>query len=168
MNWYAVAVAPRKERVAAKALQLKGFECFLPLYAVRRKWSDRVKTIELPLFPGYVFSSFDLERRVSILKIDSVISILGLGNRPEPIPEAEIRALQAVCRPGIHVVPCPYLATGTKIRIQEGPLRGVEGVLVEDKGTRLILSVSLLQRSVSVHVDRDAVAPVHVYRQFLP
>ncbi len=165
-KWFALAVAPRKEKVTAKLLQLKGYEYFLPLYAVRRRWSDRIKTLEQPLFPGYIFCRFAPNARVPVLKIDPVISILGQGKDMEAVPDAEISALQTVCKSGVQVVPCPYLTAGAKVRIQEGPLQGLEGVLVEDKETRLVLSVALLQRSVSVQVERSAVTPLHVYRQF--
>jgi len=168
--WYALAVVPRKEKATAKALRLKGYEDFLPLYSERRRWSDRVQTVELPLFPGYVFCRLDARYRLPILKMDSVMSIIGLGNQPQPIPDAEINALQAVCRAGIHAIPCPYLTAGSKVTIGHGPLTGVEGILESAiqsaKDTRLILSVSLLQRSVSVEVDTEWIAPVRIYREF--
>ena len=164
--WFAVAVVPRKEKAVAQALRAKGFEDFLPLYAVRRKWSDRIQEVELPLFPGYVFSRFDSRRRLPVLTTPAVRSILGPPNFPEPIPDAEIGALRTVCQSGIHAVPCPYLAVGSKVHIEDGPLSGIDGILVEAKQTRLILSVSLLQRSVALEVDRAWIAPVRVYREF--
>src|SRR5579862_5484514 len=91
--WFALAVIPRKEKITAQTLRLKGYEDFLPLYTVKRRWSDRVKEVELPLFPGYVFCRFDPGIRLPILKIPSVISVLGLGKTPQPIPDAEISAL---------------------------------------------------------------------------
>jgi transcription antitermination factor NusG len=165
-EWFALSVIPRKEKVAAQTLRLKGYEDFLPLYRVKHKWSDRVKEVELPLFPGYVFCRFDPNVRLPILKIPSVMSVLGLGKTPQPIPDSEISALQTVCKAGIHAVPCPFLTVGAKVRINEGPLAGVEGILVESKGARLILSVTLLQRSISVEVDTAWIAPVRILREF--
>ena len=165
-SWFALAVVPRKEKVTAETLRMKGYENFLPLYTVRRQWSDRVQNVSLPLFPGYIFSRFDPAVRLPILKIPSVLSIVGLGKTPEPIPEIEIGALQTVCKAGIHAVPCPFLTVGAKVRMNEGPLAGVEGILVEAKETRLILSVSLLQRSIAVEVDREWIAPVRIYREY--
>jgi len=133
---------------------------------MRRKWSDRIKTVEEPLFPGYVFCRFDPTVRLPILKIPTVMSVLGLGNSPQPIDENEIESLQTVCKAGIHAVPCPFLTTGAKVTINEGPLNGVEGILMEAKETRLILSITLLQRSVAVEVDRAWIAPVRIYREF--
>jgi transcription antitermination factor NusG len=136
------------------------------MYAVKRRWSDRVKLVEMPLFPGYVFCRFDPKTRLPILKIPTVMSVAGMGRTPEPIPDSEISALQTVCKSGVSAVPCPYLTAGAKVRILEGPLAGLEGILVEDKETRLILSVTLLQRSVSVEVDRDWIEPIRIYREF--
>ncbi len=164
--WFALAVIPRKEKITAQTLRLKGYEDFLPLYTVKRRWSDRVKEVELPLFPGYVFCRFDPGIRLPILKIPSVISVLGLGKTPQPIPDAEISALQTVCKARIHAVPHPFLTVGAKVRINEGPLAGVEGILVQAKGARLILSVSLLQRSIAVEVDTEWIAPVRILREY--
>ena len=133
------------------------------MFTERRRWSDRMKTVELPLFPGYVFCRFDPKVRLPILKIPTVMSVAGLGKNPEPVPQEEIGALQAVCKSGMETIPCPYLTTGAKVRILEGPLTGLEGILVEEKQTRLVLSVTLLQRSVSVEIDRNWIAPVRRY-----
>lgn len=165
-RWFALSVVPRKEKVTAQTLRAKGYEDFLPMYSVRRRWSDRMKTVEMPLFPGYVFCRFDPRTRLPILKIPTVMSVAGLGRTPEAIPDAEIAALQVVCKSGVNAIPCPYLTAGAKVRILEGPLTGLEGILIEDKETRLVLSVTLLQRSVSVEVDRDWIAPIRIYKEF--
>jgi transcription antitermination factor NusG len=136
------------------------------MYAMRRRWSDRMKMVEMPLFPGYVFCRFDPKVRLPILKIPTVMSVAGMGRTPEPIPAEEISALQVVCKSGVNAIPCPYLTAGAKVRILEGPLTGLEGILMQDKETRLVLSVTLLQRSVSVEVDRDWIAPIRIYKEF--
>jgi transcription antitermination factor NusG len=165
-QWFALSVVPRKEKVTAQTLRAKGYEDFLPMYSVRRRWSDRMKLVEMPLFPGYVFCRFDPKIRLPILKIPTVMSVAGIGRLPEPIPDSEIGALQVVCRSGVNAIPCPYLTAGSKVRILEGPLAGLEGILIEDKQTRLVLSVTLLQRSVSVEVDRDWIAPLRLFKEF--
>lgn len=165
-QWFALSVVPRKEKVTAKTLRLKGYTDFLPLYSVKRKWSDRVQQVELPLFPGYVFCRFDSKVRLPILKVPTIMSVLGLGKNPEPIPAHEIEALQTVCKAGVEAIPYPYLVAGAKVRVNEGPLAGVEGILVEEKETRLVLSVTLLQRSVAVEVDSEWVAPMRTYREY--
>jgi transcription antitermination factor NusG len=164
--WFALSVTPRKEKVTARTLRALGYEDFLPLYSVKRRWSDRIKTVEFPLFPGYVFSRFDPNVRLPILKIATVSHVVGPGNKPEPVNESEIFALQTVCQSGLQAVPCPYLTVGSKVLIHDGPLSGLEGILVRDKQTRLVLSVSLLQRSVAVEIDRAWVSPLRTYRTF--
>lgn len=164
--WFALCVVPRKEKAAAQSLRAKGYEDFLPMYKVRKRWSDRVKEIENPLFPGYVFARFDPLLRLPILKIPSVMSVVSLGREPEPIPDIEIHSLRRVCDAGIETIPYPFLKTGAKLRINEGPLSGVEGILLEAKQSQLILSVTLLQRSVAVTVDSEWIAPARIYRKF--
>ncbi len=165
-HWFALAVVPRKEKATAQVLRAKGYEDFLPLYSVRRRWSDRVKTVELPLFPGYVFCRFDPQNRLPILKIPTVMSVAGMGRNPQAVPLDEIDALQAVCQSGMKTIPCPYLTEGARVRIMEGPLSGVEGILTEATDTRLILSVTLLQRSISVAIDRNWIAPLRTYTHY--
>ncbi len=166
LQWFALSVVPRKEKVTAQMLRLKGYTEFLPVYTEKRRWSDRTKVVELPLFPGYVFCRMDPATRLPILKMPTVMSILGIGKDPQPVADPEIEALQTVCRAGIHAIPYPYLVSGAKVRINEGPLTGVEGILMEEKQTRLILSITLLQRSVSVEIDSAWIAPVRIYREF--
>jgi transcriptional antiterminator NusG len=158
--WYALTVAPRKEKVTAQTLQMEGFEGFLPLYSSERVWSDRIKKLENPLFPGYVFCRFDLRTRQAILKTPGVVSIVSFGKTPEPVDDAEVAALQAVCRSGLAATPWPTPEVGSKVQLHEGPLRGLEGIMVEDKKTRLVLSLTLLQRSVAVEIDREWIEPV--------
>lgn len=165
-QWYALTVAPRKEKITAQTLRIRGLEDFLPLYSSKRRWSDRVKNIEQPLFPGYVFCRFDLLRRQDVLKISGVTSIVGFGRVPQPVQDSEISALQTVCRSGLDTMPYPNPEVGSRVKLQEGPLRGLEGILVEDKKTRLILSLTLLQRSVAVEIDREWIAPVGVFACF--
>jgi transcription antitermination factor NusG len=167
-EWFALSVVPRKEKATAQTLRAKGYEEFLPMYSTRKRWSDRMKVVEMPLFPGYVFCRFDPKVRLPILKIGTVMSVAGLGRTPEPIPEPEIAALQRVCRSGMEAMPCPYLTVGAKVLLNEGPLAGVEGILTEANGDHVVLSVTLLQRSVSVKVERDWIEPVKLYKEFAP
>ena len=133
----------------------------MPLYTARRRWTDRVKELQLPLFDGYVFCKLNLLYRMPALTIPGVIQFVGIGKTPVPIGEEEILALQSVIKSGLPSMPWPYLKVGQKVRVEHGPLRDLEGILLQAKGShRLVLSVSLLQRSVAVEVDRDCVAPV--------
>ena len=159
--WYALHVQTRYEKVVSMSLRTRGFEEFLPVYASTRRWSDRLQKVEMPLFPGYVFSRFDVNHRLPILTIPGVINIIGVGKLPHPVDDEEMNALQIVAGSGLLLEPWPFLREGQRIRIQDGPLRNVEGVLSEigDRG-KLVISVTLLQRSVAVTIDRGWVRPL--------
>jgi len=152
--WYALQVRSRYEMGVARHLRGMGYEEFLPLYECRKRWSDRIKEMQVPLFPGYLFCRFDLQDRLPILKTPGVIQVVGYNRQPIPVDEDEIKSIQTVVSSGIPNQPWPFLKVGEKVQIESGPLRGLAGVLVELKGNRrLILSVSLLQRSVAVEMD---------------
>ena len=137
----------------------KGYECFLPVYRQRKRWSDRTVTTEAPLFPGYVFCRFDYWRRLPIMTTLGVVSIVGFGSDPAPIPDHEIQAIEKVLTAGFAAEPHPFLRIGQRIRITHGALRGVEGVLLRKKSEwRLVVSVNMLQRSVSVEIDPGCVS----------
>ncbi len=167
--WFAVTVKPRHEKAVARALESKGLESFLPLYRSRRRWSDRMKDIDLPLFPGYVFCRFPRADRARVLATPGAGSVVGFGGRPADIPEVEVESVRTLTASGMVVGPCPYLQAGERVRIEAGPLAGVEGVVTQIKDAwRVVVSVELLQRSVAAEVEREAVARVRpaVRRQY--
>jgi transcription antitermination factor NusG len=144
----------------SEALQQKGYEQFLPLYWSRRRWSDRVKLLQLPLFSGYLFCRFPLAERVPILSTPGVVLIVGSGRTPLPIESKEVEAIRTAVNSGQKVVPWAHLEVGRTLRIEEGSLRGLEGVLLRFKGAnQLILGVQLLQRAVAVEVPDSWVVP---------
>ena len=159
--WYALRVRSRHENTVASHLRARGYESFLPLYKSRRRWSDRFKEIELPLFPGYVFCQFNLLDRLPILTVPGSVHLVGVGRTPVAIDEAEIAAIQAAVKSGLPRQPWPFLQIGHRVRIEHGPLCGVEGVLLGYRGhQRIVLSVTLLQRSVAVQVDEAWIRPM--------
>jgi transcriptional antiterminator RfaH len=159
-QWFAVRTASGRERAVSNLLQHKGYEDFLPVYRIRRKWSDRMKEVELPLFPGYLFCRFPSGDRLPILVTPGVQRIVGYGRTPVPVKEDEIEALRTVVAAGVSAVPCPYLELGQRVEICEGSLAGVHGILMQIKNSwRIVLSVELLRRSVAVEIDRAAVKP---------
>lgn len=159
--WYAVHVRAKHEKRVATALSGKGYECLLPSYREKRQWSDRTKTLELPVFPGYVFSRFDVEVRMPILTTPGVLAVAGLGRIPQPLEEREIEQIRRVANSGLPVQPWPYLKIGQVVRVTAGPLIGIEGLLVQRRGeTRVVLSVTQLERSMSILLDADCVRPV--------
>jgi len=160
--WYAVQVKTTHEKRVAFLLDYGRFTWFLPVYESRRRWSDRIKRAQLPLFPGYIFCRFGPSDRVPILKIPSVIRVVGIGYTPLPIPEHEIAAIQRVVESGLYVLPHPFVKVGEAVRIQGGALCGLEGLIVDlRRRDRLIISVTLLQRSVAVEIDSAWVTPIH-------
>jgi len=159
--WFAVRVRSNYERITSTILRGKGFEQFAALYLTKRRWSDRLKEVELPLFPGYVFCRFDPDRRLPILTTAGVVHIVGVGNTPEPVDQAEIAAIQAVVRSGLPARPWPFLRVGERVRVEYGSMKDVEGIVVSfKKELRLVISVTLLQRSVAVEIERGWIRPV--------
>jgi len=144
----------RKESLIAAQLEGQGIECFLPKYKSLREWSDRKKEVERPLFPGYLFCRFDYTQRRPVVVTPGVLQIVGCGRTPTPIEDREIQAIQIAVGSGVSGQPWPYLEVGEKVRIHTGTLSGLEGILVNFKGNhRVVLSVTLLQRSVALEVD---------------
>jgi transcription antitermination factor NusG len=147
--------------MTALLLRQKGYEDFLPLYKVRRRWSDRTKEVEKPLFSGYLFCFFDPNIGAPIITTPGVIRIIGNGKSPIAVSLEEIEVIRRLINSGLNTQPWPYLQAGQFVRIEEGPLQGLLGVILNIKNSyRMIVSVSLLQRSVSVEIDRDWVTPI--------
>jgi transcriptional antiterminator NusG len=160
-QWYALQVRSRWEGSTATLLTGKGYETLLPIYKLKRRWSGRLKEVNAPLFPGYVFCSFDVLKRLPILVTPGVIAVVGRGRVPVPMEASEISAVQALVSSGLPAEPYPYLEVGQKVRIESDALRGVEGILLAFKGSqRIVVSVSLLRRSVALEIDRARVIPI--------
>lgn len=152
--WYAVRVRSNFERTVSTVLDYKGVEQFLPTYRSRRVWTDRIKTLELPLFPGYVFCRIPLEERNRVVTIDGVVGLVGAGRQPIPLSTAEIDSIRTLVHSQLPAQPWPFLKIGQTVRITHGSLSGIEGILVRVKNSwRLVVSVSLLERSVAVEID---------------
>jgi len=160
-QWYALYVRSNHERATEQCLKGKGYPAFSPFYQILRKRSDRTKKLELPLFPGYVFCSFDAQKRLPILTTPGVVTVVGAGNVPEPVALEEIHSIQKVAESGRSVQPWPFLRQGQRVRIDAGPLSGTEGTLLKVKDElRLVVSITMLQRSMAVVVDQDSVRPL--------
>ncbi len=166
MNWFALHVKPQHEKAVEQQLNTRLLEGYSPYYSARRRWSDRVKTIEFPLFPRYVFGRFSFEQRLSVLTIPSIVAIVGFGGVPCPIPDAEIEMIRSMVSSGLPLTPWPCLRVGERVRICHGPLAGLEGILAREKAAyRVVVNVELLQRAVAVELERDLIAPVSEARK---
>jgi len=157
--WFAIRVKSNYEKPVSAMLRGKGFEEFLPTYRARRQWSDRIKVLDLPLFPGYLFCRIDLSKRLPLLTTPGFLYLVGKGMTPEPVDDAEVMAIQSVVRSGLPALPCPSVVVGQRVRLERGPLRGIEGVVAKIADQhRIYVNATLLQRSVSVQVDFDWVS----------
>ena len=160
-RWYAVQVRSRHEDVVARHLRVRGLEAFLPLYRERHRWSDRFEEVDLPLFPGYVFCQFNPLNRLPVLTVPGVVQIVGAGKNLVPIEDSEIAAIQAAVKSGLSTKPSPFIQIGQRVRIDNGPLCGIEGILLGFRGhRRLVLSITLLQRSVAVEINGEWIRPL--------
>ena len=163
--WFAILARTGREKTATLLLENAGYECFLPVSKCMRRWSDRMKEFDVPLFPGYLFCRMNAHNRLPVLMTPGVIQIVGVGKTPIPVEEKEIEAIQRVQKSGLSAMPWPYMQVGHVARIEDGPLRGLTGIVIKIKsGMKLVLSVSLLQRSVAVEVDRRWVSPAQPVR----
>ena len=159
LQWFALAVKPRYDKAVARTLAGKGYQTLVPLYKKRRQYAARYMESELPLFPGYVFCRLHPLKRLPVLTTPGVTQILGAGNTPIPLCDSEIASLMKAIESRLPLEPFPYLQAGQKVRINQGALAGIEGVVVGSRQRpRLVLSITLLQRSVLLEVDRGLVS----------
>lgn len=159
-SWFALRTTPRWEFRASSELSLHRIETYVPVRRVKRNWSDRIKIVEEPLFPGYLFGRFHLDDRIRVLQVSGVKQIVSMGNIPAPMSDREIENLRTFVVASPVLVAWPYLPAGLRIRIDRGPLAGVEGFVVSAKegALRIVVSVHLLQRSLSAEIDRTSIS----------
>ncbi len=159
-RWYALTVRHQHERQTEQSLKYKGWETLVPIYRKRARWSDRTQDVECPLFSGYVLCHFPLEERIRVLDTPGVARIVGFGGAPAAIDKREIEEIQQVMASHFPVQPWPYLKAGDRVRVERGPLRGMEGTLLSSNDRpRLVIGVEMLQRSLAVEVDPDMLVP---------
>lgn len=160
-RWYALQLRTRWENSTANLLSGKGYQTFLPTYRTLKRGRGPSNEVQTPLFPGYLFCRFNVFDRLPVLITPGVISVVGTGRIPIPVEDSELEAIQKMVSTGLQVEPWPYLEVGQLVRIQDGALSGVEGVLTSFRGARrLVVSISLLRRSVALEIDRSVVSPV--------
>ena len=163
-SWYAIRVNARHEKRVAQLLAGAEFQVYLPLVRTLRQWSDRRKMVEVPLFPGYLFvhCAMDGPNRVRLLSASrSVLAIVGSGPRPVPIPSIEIESIRSLLQADTQVTTLARLVRGARVRVMDGPLAGVEGVVVSRRGgRRIVCSVKLLGRSVRADLEAGNVTAV--------
>lgn len=160
-NWYALYTCAQHEKRVASELESREVTNFLPVYRSLRRWRDRRVELDLPLFPGYLFVHLELNDRLRVLQVPGVVKIVGFNGQPQPVDECEISALRNTVGALLRIEPFPYLTTGCRVRIRQGPLAGIEGILLrKKKQCRLVLSLSLIASSVAVEIDASDVERV--------
>jgi transcription antitermination factor NusG len=153
-DWYAAYTKHQHEKRVADHFTNKGFEVFFPVYAVAHRWKDRTQMVTLPLFPCYIFLRTDLERKLDILRTPGVFGLVGNSGRATSIPDGDLDMVRRVTTDRTRIAPHPYVKTGDRVRVCVGPLAGAEGILIKVKNRyRVVVSVELLQKAVSVEVD---------------
>ncbi len=158
--WFALTVGPSHERRAERALLNQGFETYLPVYRVRRQWSDRMKNLDTILFPGYVFCRFTYQDRLRVLNSPGVRSVVTTGREPAPVSEDELAAIRTLLASGRPILPWPYLRIGQKVVIRDGQFASLRGVILRAKDSwRVVVSVEALSCSLSIEVGADLLAP---------
>lgn len=157
LNWYALQIQSRLGRIASTTLRTKGYDEFLPVYRTHRKWSHHAKEIEVPLFPGYLFCRLDpAERLLPVLTTPGVIRIVSFGKMPVPMGDDEIDAIRKIVLSGLMAEPWAFAETGSRVMMDRGPLAGMEGIVISVAGSdRLVVSVTLLHRSIAVEIERS-------------
>jgi transcription antitermination factor NusG len=165
-KWYAVFTMPRHEKRVAGHCTERGIESFVPLYQVRHRWKNRcTATVELPLFPNYSFVRMDVRERVQVLSLSSVRYLVSSGHEPLPVPDNYISFLRA----GLlahRIEPHPDLEVGDRVRINTGPMAGMEGILDRRKnGLRIVLKLEMIGRSIAVEVGAAEVSLVGEQRK---
>lgn len=154
-QWFAVQTRARHEKMVAQRLEDSGIASFLPLVKTVHRWSDRRKTIDLPLFSCYVFVRLSPRsgERLQTLMVNGVLAFVGFGGREIPIPEEQIKAVRKLVQEQLPCRPYPFLKIGQRVRIRGGALEGVEGILLSQEERTLVVSVDAIQRSLAVRIE---------------
>ena len=162
-KWIAAYTKPRHEKVAYDQLINKGFTAYLPLLRQKRKWSDRKKWVEMPLFKSYIFVKIHLKYGLFVLQTYGVNNIVKLGGKIAVIRDEEIMAIRQLLEGGYEPEGIDYFVEGDHVLIIAGPLKGTEGVVVQVKGKdKFVLKIDAIQHAVSCHIDRKFLKPLKV------
>ena len=161
-RWFAVQTRPRHEKKVETELGAKGLESFLPIHRERRRWSDRFRWVELPLFSQYLFVrvATSAESRTQVLQTTGIVQFVGVAGRGTPIPDQQIESLQTLVAQRVPMSPHEFLRIGERVRIRGGALEGIEGILSGIRNDKtLVVSVELIQKSIAIRINGFEVEP---------
>lgn len=161
-RWYAAYTSANHEKRVASQFKSRGVEHFFPVYESLRQWKDRRVKLELPLFPGYVFVRIALRDRLQVLRAPGVSCLVGFGGRAVPLSEEDVLRIRKIQDLAVSAKPHPFLTAGKKVRVNSGPLHGLEGLIVKRKNTTcFVVSVELLKRAISVDLGAAELEPLY-------
>ena len=153
-QWIAVRSKPRAEKVALKQLEKKGMQAYLPLVRQKRKWSDRMKWVELPLLPGYLFAKVELKKSLFVLQTHGVSTVVKFGDEVAVVQESVVTSIRLALEGGYELEPTEYFTNGDEVEVIEGPMKGMKGIVSAIKGVeKLIIKIDALQQAISVHIE---------------
>jgi len=153
-NWIVVRSKPRSEKIAYAQLKEKGIEAYLPLLKERRKWSDRKKWVEFPLFSSYLFVKIEIKNSIFVLQTNGVSSLVKFGEEIAIVQDEVINAIRLAIDGGYQLAPAEYFIAGNAVEVIEGPMRGVKGIVVQLKGKdRLVIKIDAIQQALSIDID---------------
>ena len=162
LQWIAIRSKPRSEKVAVRELKKKGIEVFLPLIKKRRKWSDRSKWVDFPLFPSYLFAKIELKNSIYVLQTHGVNTIIKFSSKVVVIDDAVVKSLKLALEGGFELYSIKNFITGQKVEVVDGPMKGARGIVDGKKKNdgRLIIKVEALQQAIAVHIDSHFLEPI--------
>ena len=153
-NWIVVRSKPRSEKIAYAQLKEKGIEAYLPLLKERRKWSDRKKWVEFPLFSSYLFAKIEIKNSIFVLQTNGVSSLVKFGELIAIVQDEVVHAIKLAIDGGYQLTPTEYFIAGNAVEVIEGPMRGVKGIVVKLKGKdRLVIKIDAIQQALSIDID---------------
>jgi len=153
-QWIAVRSKPRAEKVALDQLEKKGIQAYLPLVRQKRKWSDRLKWVELPLFPGYLFAKVALKNSIFVLETYGVNTVIKFGGEVAVVQESVVKSIRLALEGGYELEPTEYFIKGDKVEVIEGPMKGMKGIVSNIKGKeKLVIKIDALQQAIAVHIE---------------
>ena len=153
-NWIVVRSKPRSEKIAYAQLIVRGIEAYLPLLKERRKWSDRKKWVEFPLFSSYLFARVEIKNSIFVLQTHGVSSLVKFGEEIAIVQDEVITAIKLAIDGGYQLVPAEYFSAGNAVEVIEGPMAGVKGIVVKLKGKdRLVIKIDAIQQALSIDID---------------
>jgi len=163
-HWYVCRTRSRAEKQVERLIASAGFGVYLPVVERERRWSDRIRHVGFPLFPGYIFVRFRLDQLLTVLRTPGVSSILRHNGFPTPVREEELASVrvlvQGANQSGVAPVPVDFMEPGEDVLVVSGPFQGMRGQLLEERGsTRVVVQIWAMKQATSVELGRELVVP---------